>query len=67
MVPLAAPLAALQAAINAAAGLSLRRARTFDVGFKKIRIDVLYQIQVGLNPWSGAFSGQGFRAAGQRA
>lgn len=67
MVPQAAPLAVLQAAINAAADLSLRFVCAFDVVLKRVKNGLFYQIQVELNRWSGAFSGQGFRSAGQRA
>ena len=68
MVPPAAPpLAVLQAAINAAADLSLHFVCAFDVVLKRVNDDVLYQIEVDLNRWSGVFSGQGFRSAGQRA
>ncbi len=67
VVPQAAPLAVLQAAINAAADLSPRFVCAFDVVSKRVKDYVLYHVQVGLNPWSGAFTGQGFRAARQRA
>ncbi|MBW9247443.1 hypothetical protein [Pseudomonas paracarnis] len=39
----------------------------FDVASKKVKDDVLYQIQVVPNRWSGAFSGQGFGTTRQRA
>lgn len=58
MVPLAAPLAVLQAAINAAADLSPRSVCAFDVVSKIVKDDALYEIKVGLNRWSGALSGQ---------
>jgi len=67
VVPLAAPLAVLQAEINAAAALSPRSVCAFDVVSKIVKDDALYEIKVGLNRWSGVFSGQGFRSAGQRA
>jgi len=65
--PTAPPRAVLQAAMNAAADLSPRFACAFDVASKKVRDDVLYHVQVVPNRWSGAFSGQGFGTARQRA
>lgn len=65
--PAAAPLAVLQAAMNAAADLSPRFTRAFDVASKRVKDDVLYHVQVVPNRWSGAFSGQGFGTARQRA
>lgn len=68
MVPPAAPpLAALQAAINAAAGLDPVFTCAVEVASKRVKDDVLYHVEVGLNRWAGAFSDQGFRPAGQRA
>ena len=67
MVPLAAPLAVLQAAINAAADLSPRFVCAFDIASKRVKDDVLYHVQVVPNRWTGAFSGQGFGTARQRA
>ena len=68
MVPPAAPpLAVLQAAMNAAADLSPRLACDFGVASKNVRDDMLSHVQVVPNRWSGAFSGQGFGTARQRA
>jgi hypothetical protein len=64
---LAPPLAALQAAINAAASLSSVYTHAVYVFSKKAKDKVLYHVEVGLNRWAGAFSDQGFSPAGQRA
>ena len=55
MVPLAAPLAALQAAINAAAGLGSVFSSAVDVALKRVKDDMRYHVEVGLNRWAGAF------------
>lgn len=68
MVPPAAPpLAALQAAINAAAGLRLVYIPAVDVGSRESKTMSLSHGQVGINRWAGASSDQGFSAARQRA
>ena len=65
--PTAPPLAALQAAINAAAGLGPVFACAIDVASKRVKDDVPYHVEVGLNRWAGVFSDQGFSPTGQRA
>ena len=67
MVPLAAPLAALQAAINAAAGLGSVFSSAVDVALKRVKDDMRYHVEVGLNRWAGVFSDLGFSPTGQRA
>ncbi|MBI6794981.1 hypothetical protein [Pseudomonas syringae] len=66
VVPQAAPLAVLQAAINAAADLNPKYTRAFEVVLKKSEASVS-DGEVGINRWLGASSSQGFSAAGQRA